>query len=230
MGNVKRIVCLANSRKRSGRCIAGKEWDGGQPGGWVRPVSDRENQEVSEYERQYEDGRDPRVLDVLNVPVLEHNPQRVQCENWLLDAGFYWEKVDTLRWAELARFVDTVEPLWNGGEHTLHGRNDKISGSTANLPKNSLRLIQVEQFKLSVFKTRTHQGVRRRVQGCFSHAGEDYKIWVTDPQHERMYLAKSDGVHEVGGAFLTISIGDLFEDAYYKLIAAVIPNPQGHAS
>jgi hypothetical protein len=38
---VKRIVCLANSRKMSGRCLAGRELINGLPGGWVRPVSAR---------------------------------------------------------------------------------------------------------------------------------------------------------------------------------------------
>jgi hypothetical protein len=31
------IVCLANSRQNSGRCIAGKLIDGPQAGEWVRP-------------------------------------------------------------------------------------------------------------------------------------------------------------------------------------------------
>ena len=77
--DIKRIVCLANSRKRSGRCIAGKEIlsDGG-PGAWVRPVSDRATGEVSEDERQYEDGSDPSVLDVIDVPVLDAQPSSFQ--------------------------------------------------------------------------------------------------------------------------------------------------------
>jgi len=54
MSIVKRMVCLANSRKLNGRCVAGRELVAGQPTGWLRPVSEREHEEVSEYERQYE--------------------------------------------------------------------------------------------------------------------------------------------------------------------------------
>lgn len=93
MATVKRIVCLANSRKLNGRCVAGKELAGGRPGGWVRPVSAREHEEVSEYERQYEDGSDPRVLDTMDVPLLDPRPRGYQQENWLLDPDQYWVKV-----------------------------------------------------------------------------------------------------------------------------------------
>ena len=91
---VKRIVRLANSRKLNGRCIAGKELlADGLPGGWIRLVSNRENEEVSEYERQYEDGSDPRVLDVIVAPVLMAKPKNYQRENWLLDPAYYWVRV-----------------------------------------------------------------------------------------------------------------------------------------
>ena len=48
MQGVKRIVCLANSRKMHGRCVAGREWRDGLAGQWIRPVSNREQQEVLE--------------------------------------------------------------------------------------------------------------------------------------------------------------------------------------
>jgi hypothetical protein len=42
---IKRLVCLANSRKSGGRCIAGRELLTGNLGEWIRPVSDRKNEE-----------------------------------------------------------------------------------------------------------------------------------------------------------------------------------------
>lgn len=85
---IKRMVCLANSRKRlAGRCVAGRVLENGQPTGWIRPVSNREHEEVSECERQYQDGSEPRLLDVIDVPLIESKPKGYQTENWLLDPG-----------------------------------------------------------------------------------------------------------------------------------------------
>src|SRR5882724_1624888 len=136
MGSVKRIVCLANSRKLSGRCLAGKELSGG---GWIRPVSAREHEEVSEDERQYEDGSDPRVLDIIDVPLLDARPKGHQQENWLLDPAFYWVKVDRAGWSELQRLVDPAAPLWIDGHSTYSGLNDKVPLSLASGLTDSLR-------------------------------------------------------------------------------------------
>ena len=127
MADVKQIVCLANSRKLAGRCIAGREWttESGA-GNWIRPVSKRDNREVSEYERQYEDGSDPQVLDIVQVPVLAPKPHSFQTENWLLDDEYYWHKVGRFSQLELPKIADPVEPLWADGYSTYNGRNDKI--------------------------------------------------------------------------------------------------------
>ncbi|MDE0200959.1 MAG: hypothetical protein OXK73_00830 [Rhodospirillaceae bacterium] len=220
---MKRIVCLANSRKLHGRCVAGREWNDGQVGRWIRPVSDREHQEVSEYERQYEDGSDPQVLDVIDVPLVEPRPRGFQSENWLLDAEYYWERAGRLSWFDLPQLADSAAPLWLDGHSTYHGRNDKIPLEIADSVGDSLKLIHVDDFQLSVFKPGEAFGnTKRRVQGRFSYGGNSYCLWVTDPVYERQYLAKLDGTYSVGECFLTVSLGEPFGGAVYKLVASII--------
>lgn len=223
MGTVKRIVCLANSRKLNGRCIAGKEYESGRPGPWVRPVSAREHEEVSEYERQYEDGSDPRVLDILDVPLLEARPGDYQRENWLLDPDHYWERHGQVSWGELEELADPAGPLWSNGFSTYNGLNDQIPLESVEGTQSSLRLIHVASMELAVFKPGEAFGnPKRRVQGRFRHDGVEYHLWVTDPIYERAYLAQNDGEYAVGESYLTISLGEPYKGSTYKLVAAVI--------
>ena len=64
---------------------------------------------------------------------------------------------------------------------------------------------------------------KRRVQGQFRHARQVYHLWVTDPGFERTYLARPNGTYDIGECYLTISLGEPYRDACYKLIAAIIP-------
>lgn len=220
---LKRIVCLANSRKLSGRCIAGKEIRKGKPIGWVRPVSAREHEEVSEYERQYQDGSDPSVLDVIDIELIEPRPKRYQQENWLLDPQVYWGKAGQISWNELTAFQDATGALWLDGYSTYNGYNDYIPLALIGGLATSLRLLRVVQLTLRVFKPgETFGNTKRRVQGQFSHHGTQYGLWVTDPHYERNYLAKPDGEYQIGPCYLSVSLGEPYSDAVYKLVAAII--------
>ena len=222
----KRIVCLANSRKLNGRCIAGIELVDGASAEWVRPVSNREHQEVSEYERQYNDGSDPRVLDVIDVPLLEPRPGTYQRENWLLDANYYWTRIGTVGWEGLAALARSHGPLWINGRNTYYGLNDEIVETQADLLSSSLALVHVGKLRLRVFAPGTAFGnSKRRVQAAFEHAGVSYRLWVTDPVYELRYLAHADGIHELRECYLTVSLGEPFNNACHKLVAAIIESP-----
>jgi hypothetical protein len=206
-----------------GRCLAGWELNAGVVGAWIRPVSDRPAEEVSEYERQYQDGSDPRVLDIIQVPLIEARPKDYQQENWLLDPQLYWVKKGTLGWEDLSSLQDRRGLLWINGYRTSAGQNDRIPLDAAAALKSSLKLIHVRSLELKVFAPGEAFGnTKRRVQARFAFDGVDYWLWVTDPIVERQYLAEPDAEYAVGEAYLTISIGEPYQDYCYKLVATII--------
>lgn len=229
----KRILCLANSKKHSGRCVAGREVTPVGPGPWIRPVSARSGEEVSENERQYQNGADPKLLDVIDIPLIREVPHACQRENWLLDPSYYWTRVRQADWTEVLRFAEAPATLWVNGHRTYHGLHDEIPQALADTLPGSLYLIRVDRVDLHVFAPQEAFGnPKRRVQARFTHAGVDYALWVTDPVVEREYLARPDGDHRLGECCLTISLGEPFQKNNgqwyrYKLVAALIRRDGG---
>ena len=196
-------------------------------GDWVRPVSAREHGEVSEEEREYEDGSDPMVLDIIDIPVKKPQPKGCQSENWLLDPEYYWKKIREFPIHDLPSLTDPEETLWIDGFSTYRGDNDKIPLDKESELDHSLRLIEVEELVLKVLAPQKAFGnTRRRVQGQFEYAGTHYALWITDPNFSRRYLANPDGTYRINRCQLTISLGEPYEGAIYKLIAAIF-EPDG---
>lgn len=92
MAYSKTIVCLAKSIKHGGYCIAGKELVDNRFAGWIRPVSDREDEEIRSAECRCDDGTELRLLDVVTIPLLEARPSAYQIENHLIDANQRWRR------------------------------------------------------------------------------------------------------------------------------------------
>lgn len=216
----KRIVCLANSRKTRGRCFAGKEvLRDGSVGGWIRPVSNRETEEVSWREYHYEDGTDPLLLDIIETPLVEAKPKIFQQENWLIDDKQSWKKLGEISWDNLQQFADAPDSLGINGYSTKIGSNDRIPESLAGTLVDSLFLIEVSDLVLvaSDFYNRP------RVLGCFWYNGTEYRMWMTAHPHEREYINKPNDAYRIGKCFLTISLGSPHTDGFaYKFIASVI--------
>ena len=183
-------------------------------------------------ERRYVGGGEPRVLDIVELPLLEAKPATYQRENWLLDPSRRWSRVGQYAWGDLSRIADPAEPLWANDHQTSNGLNDEIPLHVAHELDSSLRLLHVEAPTLSVFTTESFGKTRRRVQGRFRHSGTEYRLWVTDPLYEKLYKRKEDGEYQIGEAFLTVSLSEPFAktNACYKLIAAVIERNGGSSA
>ena len=224
MAQSNTIVCLANSRKHSGRCIAGKEILPHGYGGWIRPVGGRLSTEIWEEDRRYENGVMPKVLDIIEIPMVEAAPHLHQSENYLIDPEYYWVKKGQLLWPDVKRLVDPPGPLWIDGDSSSGGVNDRVTLAIAAKLKQSLVLIAPDELKI---KVGTPSGTRRRrVRADFRHFGSPYSLIVTDPVAESLFLAKNDGDYKLTEAYLCVSLSEPYTDCCcYKLVATVIGDP-----
>jgi hypothetical protein len=193
-------------------------------GSWVRPVSARPSAEISEEERRYQNGDDPKVLEIVTIQMLKAVPRLHQQENHLIDESFYWEKSGTATWKQLQTGVENpAGPLWLNESSSGQGVNDRVPEAELTGIKRSLYLIRPEDLVISVASEGgDFAPARRRVRARFSHSGCHYKIGVTDPIVEREFLAGKDGETRIGEALMCLSLGELFHGNAYKLAAAII--------
>ncbi|WP_438948863.1 dual OB domain-containing protein [Streptomyces mutabilis] len=211
MGRRVQLVCLANSRKGGDRCIAGMELG---TKNWIRPISRRFSEAVSEVERRYSDGAEPRVLDVVSMRLSGTKPDGFQCENWLLDPVVQWEREGRINWGELCRLEQRPSGLWINGYHSWGGVNNKIPTTREDEVSDSLNLIRVDSVDI--------KRVESKLFAHFEYMGTDYALNVTDPRYEETATAGGLARRRLGESFITVSLGKDWHGYLYKFAAAII--------
>ena len=226
------IICLANSRKPGGRCVAGKGIQHSRFGEWIRPVSARPGGELSHLDRQFSGGIEPSLLDVIAIPMQGKASHAYQVENHTIDDQIYWQHVRKSSFTEARSALDAPQPdLWGTSFGSSYsGINDRVPESIAPSFSYSLQLIEVHDLRIQVSAEGVSFGnMKRRVRGYFSYSHNHYALSITDPFVEAEYLAMQDGTYIVGQALLCVSLGELHQTSNgvfaYKLIAGVIFPP-----
>lgn len=226
MSYVRKIVCLAASRKKGGLCIAGREKVGLHSfGGWVRPVSSRATAEIDLDERRYANATEPQLLDIIEIPMLAGVPRLYQQENEMIDADQYWVKKGVVSWADLAITAERPPSLWVNESSTYHGQFDRVTVTTAAGLRNSLYLIKPTNVKIVVLVPgAAFNNPKRAVRADFQFNGVHYNFQVTDPMAEIFFKAQPDGEYQLEQeAYFCVSLGEAHNDGFcYKLVAGVI--------
>lgn len=216
------IVCLANSRKLSQRCVAGIRTDGG---GWVRPVSRKSGGALSEEQATLNTGRKIRQLDIVDIEVVRPVPEFHQPENWLI-ANRTWTRVGTCDVERLA----VLFPLGGMPDGLLLGSSgDRVlKGDLDERPiPRSLDIITPSDV---IWIHTQSQGGRPQVRARFEWHGVTYNLPVTDPLWESKFSAPAEdkyrsdqvGLSRDERVILTISLGEPMNGYCYKLVAGVL--------
>jgi hypothetical protein len=218
---VERIVCLANSRKISGRCVAGKRTENHS---WCRPISGRAGHEISELDRRYQDGNTAKLLDVIGIPCAETRPHDHQNENVLIDDRFYWEKLGRASWEDICGLVEHDAGIWADGFSAYYNKNNRVPEVLIDEAGGSLRLIELNEIVLHAGpKAPDFGNMKPIVRASFEYKGEEYKLDMTDPMFERACLEKGTGEYHLKSVIACISLAELHTDGYaYKLVASII--------
>lgn len=210
-----RFVCLANSYKEGGRCVAGIMLDkrnnpimeGGLPK-WIRPVSDTEHGEISE-----EMVAHFNLLDILELKVENYVGEGYQSENATFEEDSI-QKIGTFDVGRLNKLCDERPALLASTAKAIH--QDHIHRHS-----HSLTLVGVKDFEAYEQESEHHPG-KQSLRLSFTHEHNQYDFPITDPIFKYNYQYKADYLDNVEQMLLTLSVGLPLNAFHFKLVAGVI--------
>lgn len=212
------FVCLANSRKHGGKCVAGFDINNHC---WVRPVSDAKTGELKVKDIKYSDEMSPKVLDIIRIPIKQQEPKSYQPENLIVGDG-QWQKIGALDRKVLDSLCSDADTIWDN----KNPDENRVSLKYIEEQdwQSSLLLIKVKTLMVRRKDKITDGEIKERLFAKFTFNGIDYELPVTDPNIEKRFNAKKPGIYPVRSDenYLCISLGEPYMGNCYKLVATIL--------
>lgn len=215
----KYFICLANSYKRGGRCIAGVEvfpssngrWipvhnDDSRPR-WIRPIARTTYGEIPNFVAE-----SIQMLSVVKLSNAVPCPEEAHTEN------VYYSRIEqinngtSLDTSFLAQLID------NKHQSIFHNRGRAISREMLGGINYSLMLILPD--KASAYRDENREKSKNRMM--FTYYGVDYDFPITDPVFLDEFKREPERYADIPNVYLAISLGLEFEGWHHKLVAGVI--------
>lgn len=212
------FICLANSYKEGGRCVAGIECHNGTPlwnendkPRWIRPVSSDTPHGEIDSRLSYK----LKLLDIVEMDVSEPVPEGHQVENVLFHPGSLKVR-DVFPLKNLDALCDQYQLFLFGNS------SNAVSMEESERLSESLTLIQVADFQFTI-KPNPVNPSKPHIRLHFEFNRHHYNLPVTDPVVLREFQFDKNFLKNAPELYLCLSLGILHEGLHYKLVAGIIP-------
>lgn len=215
----KYFICLANSYKRGGRCIAGVEvvpnsdarWkiicnDDGIPS-WIRPIARTTYGEIPNYV-----GESMKVFSIVKLTNVVPCPEKAHTENVYYSHMEQYDDNISQESSVINQLVDTKH------QSLFHNRGRAVSAEMLAGINYSLMLIHPD--KASAYIDENREKSKNRMM--FTYYGVEYDFPITDPTFIDCLKKTPDKCVNIHDVYLTLSLGLEFEGWHHKLVAGVI--------
>lgn len=218
----KYFICLANSYKHGGRCIAGIEvvpqsdgslgivrHDDGRPR-WIRPVSMSANGEIPNHLAE-----SFKIFSLVKLTDVEPCPDNAHTED------VHCTRMEICPF-ELSPTKDFLNQLIDTQHKAVfYFRGKSIPTTIIDRLDYSLMLIHPDNACAYCDEGRENSKYRMK----FTYNGSNYDFPITDPVFLEQFKKSPDSYADLEGVYLVLSLGIAFEGFHYKLVATVlIPN------
>ena len=214
-----RFVCLANSIKEGGRCLAGIQLNNNNEPiieingpKWIRPICKTQYGQVYTYWVSKITLLDIVEIELTGFPI----KPSYQSENVFF-------KDDELK--IVGRFNrDNLSNLCDNHYYIFSNWAKALSALEAARLPHSLILVNVSKFE-AIEKIDIENPEKKKIRLLFTHNETNYDFPVTDPVFLNLYRKNSRILSIVKSLYLCVSVGINFNGWHYKLVAGIIPGP-----
>ena len=215
----KYFICLANSYKRGGRCIAGVEivsdnsgvWkpvrnDDGRAR-WIRPIAKTTYGEIPNFVAE-----GIELLSVVKLKDVVPCPEQAHVENVYYSRMEQCDYNISLEPSILNQLIDSKH------QSIFHNRGRAVSAKMLMSINYSLMLIHPD--KASAYRDENREKSKNRMK--FTYYGVEYDFPITDPSFLEEFKREPERYDNIPDVYLALSLGLEFEGWHHKLVAGVI--------
>lgn len=215
----KHFICLANSYKHGGRCIAGIEvvpqadgsltivrHDDGRPR-WIRPVSMSVNGEIPNHLAE-----SFKIFSLVKLYDVEPCPGKAHTE----DVHCSRMEICSFDLLPTKSFLNQLPDTQH--QAVFYYRGKAIPATIIDRLNYSLMLILPENVSAYCDEERENSKYRMK----FTYFGSNYDFPITDPVFLEQFKKSPEKYTDLNGVYLVLSLGMEFEGFHFKLVATVM--------